>query len=42
MLKEPGDAILFTEALVHGSLINQTNKTRRILSYCYSVGYMPD
>ena len=38
---EPGDA-LFTEALAHGSLINQTNKTRRILSYCYSVGYMPD
>ena len=39
---KPGDAILFTEALAHGSLINQTNKTRRILSYCYSVGYMPD
>ena len=39
---EPGDAILFTEALAHGSLINQTNKTRRIISYCYSVGYMPD
>lgn len=38
----PGDAIVFTEALAHGSLINQTNKTRRILSYCYSVGYMPD
>jgi len=39
---KPGDAILFTEALAHGSLINKSNKIRRILSYCYSVGYMPD
>ena len=39
---KPGDAILFTEALAHGSLKNKTNKIRRILSYCYSVGYMPD
>ena len=39
---KPGDAVIFTEALAHGSLINKTNKTRRILSYCYSVGYMPD
>ena len=38
----PGDAIIFTEALAHGSLVNNTNKLRRILSYCYSVGYMPD
>lgn len=38
----PGDAVIFTEALAHGSLVNNTNKTRRILSYCYSVGYMPD
>jgi ectoine hydroxylase-related dioxygenase (phytanoyl-CoA dioxygenase family) len=38
----PGDAIIFTEALAHGSLVNNTNKIRRILSYCYSVGYMPD
>jgi|TARA_B110001452_G_C15112265_1_gene387713 ectoine hydroxylase-related dioxygenase (phytanoyl-CoA dioxygenase family) len=39
---KPGDAILFTEALAHGSLINKSGKVRRILSYCYSVGYMPD
>jgi ectoine hydroxylase-related dioxygenase (phytanoyl-CoA dioxygenase family) len=38
----PGDAVVFTEALAHGSLINKTNRVRRILSYCYSVGYMPD
>ena len=39
---KPGDAILFTESLAHGSGINKTNRTRRILSYCYSVKYMPD
>ena len=39
---KPGDAIIFTEALAHGSMINKTNKVRRVLSYCYSVGYMPD
>ena len=38
----PGDAIFFTESLAHGSFVNKTNKTRRILSYCYSVAYMPD
>ena len=38
----PGDAIVFSEALAHGSLINKTNRVRRILSYCYSVAYMPD
>ena len=39
---KPGDAILFTESLAHGSGVNKTNRTRRILSYCYSVKYMPD
>ena len=39
---KPGDAIIFTEALAHGSMINKTNNVRRVLSYCYSVGYMPD
>ena len=38
----PGDAVIFTEALAHGSLENQSGLTRRILSYAYSVGYMPD
>ncbi len=38
----PGDAIIFTESLAHGSLVNYSNNIRRILSYCYSVGYMPD
>lgn len=39
---EPGDAIVFTEALAHGSLVNRSLRPRRTLFYCYSVGYMPD
>lgn len=39
---KPGDAVVFTEALAHGSMINKTNNVRRVLSYCYSVAYMPD
>jgi len=39
---KPGDAVIFTEALAHGSMINKTNNIRRIITYCYSVGYMPD
>ena len=39
---KPGDAVIFTEALAHGSMINQSNKVRRILSYMYTVKYMPD
>ena len=37
-----GDAIIFTEALTHGSTINTSNRTRRTIFYCYSIGYMPD
>ncbi len=37
-----GDAIIFTEALTHGSTINTSGHPRRTLYYCYSVGYMPD
>ena len=39
---EAGDAIIFTEALTHGSLVNASGRPRRTLYYCYSVGYMPD
>lgn len=39
---EPGDAIIFTEALTHGSMANVSGLPRRTLYYCYSVGYMPD
>lgn len=39
---EPGDAIVFTEALAHGSLVNKSGALRRTLFYCYSVGFMPD
>ncbi len=39
---EPGDAVVFTEALAHGSLVNTSGALRRTLFYCYSVGYMPD
>jgi ectoine hydroxylase-related dioxygenase (phytanoyl-CoA dioxygenase family) len=38
----PGDAIVFTEALTHGSCINRSGLPRRTLYFCYSVGYMPD
>ena len=37
-----GDAIIFTEALTHGSVINVSGNPRRTLYYCYSIGYMPD
>ena len=39
---QPGDCIIFTEALTHGSMVNTSEKTRRTLYFCYSVGYMPD
>lgn len=39
---EPGDAVVFTEALAHGSLVNKSGRLRRTLFYCYSVGFMPD
>mgnify|MGYP000686282954 CR=1 FL=1 len=38
----PGDAIVFTEALTHGSVRNVSGKPRRSVFLCYSVGYMPD
>jgi ectoine hydroxylase-related dioxygenase (phytanoyl-CoA dioxygenase family) len=37
-----GDAIIFTEALTHGSTVNRSKRRRRTLYYCYSIGYMPD
>jgi hypothetical protein len=39
---EPGDAVIFTEALTHGSLKNVSGRCRKTVFYCYSVGYMPD
>jgi len=39
---EPGDAIVFTEALTHGSMPNVSGRPRRTIYYCYSVGFMPD
>ena len=39
---QPGDCIVFTEALTHGSFVNTSGRSRRTLYYCYSVGYMPD
>jgi ectoine hydroxylase-related dioxygenase (phytanoyl-CoA dioxygenase family) len=39
---DPGDAIVFTEALTHGSVVNRSGRARRTLYFCYSVGYMPD
>lgn len=39
---QPGDLIIFTEALQHGGLKNVSNRARRAIYYCYSVGSMPD
>lgn len=39
---EPGDAVVFTEALTHGSVPNMSGRPRRTVYFCYSVGYMPD
>ena len=39
---DPGDCIVFTEALTHGSYVNTSGRPRRTIYYCYSVGYMPD
>jgi ectoine hydroxylase-related dioxygenase (phytanoyl-CoA dioxygenase family) len=38
----PGDAVVFTEALTHGSLKNVSGRCRKTVFFCYSVGYMPD
>ncbi len=38
----PGDAVIFTEALAHGSVVNKSGRPRRTVYLCYSVGYMPD
>lgn len=39
---QPGDCIIFTEAMTHGSVTNTSGRCRKTLYYCYSVGYMPD
>lgn len=36
------DAILFTEAMTHGSLVNISGKCRKMLFYCYSMPYIPN
>ena len=37
-----GDAIVFCEAVTHGSTMNVSGMPRRTLYYAYSVGFMPD
>ena len=37
-----GDAIIFTEALTHGSTVNASGRPRRTIYYCYSISWMPD
>ena len=39
---DAGDCVIFTEALTHGSTVNTSEKPRRTLYFCYSIGYMPD
>jgi hypothetical protein len=38
----PGDLIVFTEALQHGGLENISGRTRRTIYYCYSLGNVVD
>ena len=38
----PDDAIIFTEATTHGSMVNVSGRPRRTLYYCYSINWMPD
>jgi ectoine hydroxylase-related dioxygenase (phytanoyl-CoA dioxygenase family) len=47
VIREPvpcraGDAVIFTEALTHGSEVNRTGKPRRTLYYAYSPAWMTD
>ena len=39
---QPGDVVIFSESLTHGSFVNTSGRDRRTIYYCYSVGYMPD
>lgn len=38
----PGDGLLFTEALTHGSLVNTSKEERKMIYYCYGLDYMPE
>ena len=38
----PGDLVIFTEALQHGGLMNVSGRMRRSLFYCYSLGSVVD
>lgn len=38
----PGDVIVFSEALCHGSFVKTTETTRKTFYICYSAGFMPD
>jgi hypothetical protein len=37
-----GDCIIFTEAMTHGSFVNTSEKPRRTVYFCYSIGWMKD
>ena len=40
VVAEPGDAIVFTEALTHGSMVNHSGRRRRTLYFGYTIGWM--
>ena len=42
VLADPGDAIVFTEGLTHGSTVNTSGRPRRTLYWGYSVAWMTD
>jgi ectoine hydroxylase-related dioxygenase (phytanoyl-CoA dioxygenase family) len=39
---EPGDAIVFSEAMTHGSMVNVSGRLRRTLYFCYSQSWTAD
>ena len=39
---DPGDAIIFSEAMTHGSMVNTSGRLRRTLYFCYSQSWTTD
>ncbi|MBA3687075.1 MAG: phytanoyl-CoA dioxygenase family protein [Planctomycetes bacterium] len=42
VIADPGDAIIFSEAVAHGSMVNTSGRLRRTLYFCYSHSWMAD
>ncbi|GDY12043.1 hypothetical protein LBMAG53_09210 [Planctomycetota bacterium] len=42
VIADPGDAIVFSEAMTHGSMVNTSGRLRRTLYFCYSQAWTTD